>query len=116
MRCDCAPCWKTHAREGSDYAARCVLDRDGLVNRALLEKEDRTAASPSDLRVLPGVREACRHLREAGCALILITTNSDIARGAIRRTGIEINSLLQRYLHWTTSACFRTTTTPIAPA
>jgi len=76
------------------------LDRDGVVNRALLrEGRPYPPASLSDLRVLPGVREACRHLREAGFALILITNQPDIARGSIAAEQVvEINSLLQRYL------------------
>src|SRR3979411_1037480 len=76
------------------------LDRDGVVNRALLrEGRPSPPASLSDLRVLPGVREACRHLREAGFALILITNQPDIARGSVQTEQVHaINNLLQRYL------------------
>jgi len=76
------------------------LDRDGVVNRAILrEGRPYPPASLSDLRVLPGVREACRKLREAGFALILITNQPDIARGSVSAGEVaEINSLLQRFL------------------
>jgi D-glycero-D-manno-heptose 1,7-bisphosphate phosphatase len=76
------------------------LDRDGVVNRAILrEGRPYPPASLSDLRVLPGVREACRKLREAGFALILITNQPDIARGSVLAEHVaEIHRLLQRYL------------------
>jgi len=43
------------------------LDRDGVVNRAFL-RQGRPYPPPtlSDLRVLPGVRDACRKLHDAG--------------------------------------------------
>ncbi len=60
------------------------LDRDGVVNRAVLRQgKPYPPATLSDLRLLPGVREACRQLREAGFALILITNQPDIARGMV---------------------------------
>jgi len=76
------------------------LDRDGVVNRAIL-REGKPYPPPTlaDLRVLPGVREACRKLREAGFALILITNQPDIARGAVSSQQVaEINLRLRRYL------------------
>ncbi len=48
---------------------------------------------------MPGVREACRKLREAGFALILITNQPDIARGVIAENEVaEMHARLQRYL------------------
>lgn len=76
------------------------LDRDGVVNRAILrEGKPYPPATLAELRVLSGVREACRRLREAGFALILITNQPDIARGDVSaRQVAEINRRLQRYL------------------
>jgi len=76
------------------------LDRDGVVNRAILrEGKPYPPATLAELRVLAGVRDACRRLREAGFALILITNQPDIARGAIKAEHVaEINTRLQRYL------------------
>lgn len=76
------------------------IDRDGVVNRAVLrDGKPYPPASLSDLRLLPGVRDACRKLREAGFALILITNQPDIARGAVSAQQVaEIHSRLQRYL------------------
>lgn len=76
------------------------LDRDGVVNRAILrEGKPYPPSTLSELRVLPGVRDACRKLREAGFALILITNQPDIARGAVTTEQVaEIHVRLQRYL------------------
>jgi D-glycero-D-manno-heptose 1,7-bisphosphate phosphatase len=76
------------------------LDRDGVVNRAVV-REGKPYPPPTlaDLRLLPGVREACRKLREAGFALILITNQPDIARGSVTAEQVaDINTRLQRYL------------------
>jgi len=76
------------------------LDRDGVVNRAILrDGKPYPPVTLSDLRLLHGVREACRKLREAGFALILITNQPDIARGAASTEQVaEINNKLQQYL------------------
>jgi D-glycero-D-manno-heptose 1,7-bisphosphate phosphatase len=76
------------------------LDRDGVVNRAILHQgKPFPPATLADLRVLPGVREACNRLREAGFALILITNQPDIARGkASAELVSEINERLKRFL------------------
>jgi D-glycero-D-manno-heptose 1,7-bisphosphate phosphatase len=78
------------------------LDRDGVINRPIL-RDGKPYPPPSlaDLRVLPGVREACQKLREAGFVLILVTNQPDIARGTrSAREVTEINSRLQRYLQF----------------
>ena len=76
------------------------LDRDGLMNRAVLRQgKPYPPARFSDLRLLPGVREACGKLREAGFALILITNQPDIARGLVTVQEVsEMNRRLQVYL------------------
>ena len=77
------------------------LDRDGLVNRPVPRPGNPyPSARFSDLRLLPGVREACGKLREAGFALILITNQPGIARGLISAPEVaEMNRRLQIYLH-----------------
>jgi D-glycero-D-manno-heptose 1,7-bisphosphate phosphatase len=76
------------------------LDRDGVVNRAVLrEGKPYPPDRLSDLRLLPGVREACRKLREAQFVLILVTNQPDIARGVTTAERVAgIHSRLQRYL------------------
>ena len=78
------------------------LDRDGVVNRPVV-RDGKPYPPPTlaDLRVLPGVREACRLLREAGFVLILVTNQPDIARGTLSaRQVTEINNRLQRFLQF----------------
>jgi len=76
------------------------LDRDGVLNRAILrDGKPHPPASLSELRLLPGVREACRKLREAGFMLVLITNQPDIARGTVSADHVaEINGRMQRFL------------------
>src|SRR4029077_20145322 len=86
---------------GSNRMRRAVfLDRDGVVNRAFLrEGKPYPPATLSDLRVLPGVREACGQLREGGLSLILVTNQPDIARGTVPADQVaEMNARLRRYL------------------
>jgi D-glycero-D-manno-heptose 1,7-bisphosphate phosphatase len=76
------------------------LDRDGVINRAVLRNgKPYSPATLAGLRILPGVREACRSLREAGFLLILVTNQPDIARGKADAKEVSaIHGHLQRYL------------------
>jgi D-glycero-D-manno-heptose 1,7-bisphosphate phosphatase len=76
------------------------LDRDGVINRAVVrEGKPFPPASLSDLRLLPGVRDACRKLREAGFALILITNQPDIGRGHADAGEVdEMHRRIRRFL------------------
>ena len=76
------------------------LDRDGVLNRVVLrEGKPYPPAGADGLRIMPGVREACRSLRDAGFLLIVITNQPDIARGATPAEDVAlINSRLQRFL------------------
>jgi D-glycero-D-manno-heptose 1,7-bisphosphate phosphatase len=76
------------------------LDRDGVVNRVVLQQgKPYPPPTLSDLRLLPGVREACSRLHDAGFALILLTNQPDIARGLVSAEQVsEMNQRLQRFL------------------
>jgi len=76
------------------------LDRDGVVNRAIIrDGKPYPPSSLAELRLLPGVLEACRKLREAGFALILITNQPDIARGAVSSEQVDaIHRKLRQFL------------------
>ena len=76
------------------------LDRDGVINRAVLrDGKPYPPSTLADLRILAGVRDACRKLREAGFALILITNQPDIARGTINAAEVtQIHERLKTYL------------------
>ncbi len=58
------------------------LDRDGVVNRAVLrEGRPYPPADASSLELLPGVRAACTALKDAGFLLLVVTNQPDVARG-----------------------------------
>ncbi len=74
------------------------LDRDGVLNEAVVRDGKPFAPrSPDELVVLPGVAEACRHLRELGLVLVVVTNQPDVARGLQSAAGVAaINALLRR--------------------
>jgi D-glycero-D-manno-heptose 1,7-bisphosphate phosphatase len=76
------------------------LDRDGVINRAIVrDGKPYPPGQLSELRILPGVREACRRIREAGYLLILVTNQPDIARGAADAREVSaMHDHLRRYL------------------
>ena len=83
---------------GSDRVRRraVFLDRDGVLNRAVLK--DGLPYPPSnanELSLLPGVTEACQRLKCAGFLLIGVTNQPDVARGRQSREAVEaINATL----------------------
>ena len=76
------------------------LDRDGVINRAVLR--DRLPTPPrsvQDLEVLPGVPRALASLKAAGFLLVVVTNQPDVARGTQTRDAVEaINAELCRTL------------------
>jgi D-glycero-D-manno-heptose 1,7-bisphosphate phosphatase len=58
------------------------LDRDGVLS-ANVERDGRPVAptSMADFRILPGVEEATRRLKELGFVLIVVTNQPDISTG-----------------------------------
>jgi D-glycero-D-manno-heptose 1,7-bisphosphate phosphatase len=73
------------------------LDRDGVLNEArVADGRPYPPRDASEVRVLPGVREACRQLAEAGYLLIVVTNQPDVARGTQTLAAVEaINARLQ---------------------
>lgn len=76
------------------------LDRDGVLNRALLRDGcPHPPQSLAELEILPGVTEALARLREAGFLLIVVTNQPDVARGQQQRHVVEeINRALSARL------------------
>jgi D-glycero-D-manno-heptose 1,7-bisphosphate phosphatase len=72
------------------------LDRDGVLNDSVVrDGVPRPPHSVAEFRLLPGVVEACASLRAAGFALIVVTNQPDIARGALAREALDaINARL----------------------
>jgi D-glycero-D-manno-heptose 1,7-bisphosphate phosphatase len=77
------------------------LDRDGVLNRTTTTRDGISVppARAEQLEILEGVREACKKLRDAGCLLIVVTNQPDVARGTRSRAEVErINTELLRQL------------------
>ncbi|MEI7770047.1 MAG: HAD family hydrolase [Chloroflexales bacterium] len=66
------------------------LDRDGVINRAIVRKgKPYPPASLDELELLPGVPAALTRLHAAGFRLIVVTNQPDVARGTANRADIE---------------------------
>jgi D-glycero-D-manno-heptose 1,7-bisphosphate phosphatase len=66
------------------------LDRDGVLNRNLVENG--TLVPPrrvDDFRLIEGVVEATRALRTAGFKLVVVTNQPDVARGTLAPSTLE---------------------------
>ncbi|MBT8562111.1 HAD family hydrolase [Polynucleobacter paneuropaeus] len=76
------------------------LDRDGVINRAIMR--DGMPCPPSnldELEILPGVSEALIKLHTADYLLIVITNQPDVARGTAKKADVEqLNSQLSLQL------------------
>ena len=72
------------------------LDRDGVLNRAIVRKgKPYPPVNLAELEILPGAVEACDVLHGAGFLLIVVTNQPDVARGRQQREVVEaINQAL----------------------
>lgn len=80
--------------------AAVFLDRDGVINRALLrDRRPHAPRSLTELELLPGVAAALTALRSAGYCLVVVTNQPDVARGTVPRSTVDaINAQLQSLL------------------
>jgi transaldolase len=76
------------------------LDRDGVINRAMVRQgKPYPPAGLEELEIVPGAGEALSQLKDRGFALIVVTNQPDVARGATSRATVEaINARLARDL------------------
>lgn len=66
------------------------LDRDGVINRAVVrDGRPYPPATLDDLELLPGVAEAATELHKAGFRLIVVTNQPDVATGVQRLDVVE---------------------------
>jgi D-glycero-D-manno-heptose 1,7-bisphosphate phosphatase len=66
------------------------LDRDGVLNDTVVtDGVPHPPATLEELRLLPGVKESCDRLRQAGYLLIVVTNQPDVARGTQTRERVE---------------------------
>jgi D-glycero-D-manno-heptose 1,7-bisphosphate phosphatase len=72
------------------------LDRDGVLNRAIVRQgKPYPPASLDELELLPGVSPGLQVLKQAGFLLIGVTNQPDVARGTQKREVVEaINAVL----------------------
>jgi D-glycero-D-manno-heptose 1,7-bisphosphate phosphatase len=71
------------------------LDRDGVINEAVIRAGRPHPPRDADsLRILPGVVESLRLLKQHGFTLVVVTNQPDIARGAT--TAQEVAEIGQR--------------------
>ncbi len=70
--------------------AAIFLDRDGVINRAVVrEGMPYPPASMDEFVLLEGVGEACALLKRAGFLLVVVTNQPDVARGTQSMQTIE---------------------------
>jgi D-glycero-D-manno-heptose 1,7-bisphosphate phosphatase len=76
------------------------LDRDGVLNRALVRAaKPYPPSTPDELEILPGVGNALVRLKAAGYSVVVITNQPDIARGVTSQGAVDaIHSRLRRLL------------------
>jgi D-glycero-D-manno-heptose 1,7-bisphosphate phosphatase len=76
------------------------LDRDGVVNRALIrDGKPYPPANLAELELLPGVGEALGRLKASGFFLVVVSNQPDVARGAAKRDVVDsINQHLMESL------------------
>lgn len=77
------------------------LDRDGVVNRALVrDGRPYPPTSLDELEVIPGAHAALSELAKEGFLLFVVTNQPDVARGTQQRSLVEaIHSALSREVH-----------------
>jgi D-glycero-D-manno-heptose 1,7-bisphosphate phosphatase len=80
--------------------AAIFLDRDGIINRAIVrDGKPFPPARPEELEILPGIVPSLLSLSRSGYVLIGITNQPDVARGTQSRQNVEsFNALLQNQL------------------
>ena len=67
------------------------LDRDGVINRALVrDGKPYPPSSLAEFEILPGVAEACAKLKQAGFLLVVATNQPDVGRGTMSQETVEV--------------------------
>lgn len=76
------------------------LDRDGVLNRAILrDGKPYPPVRPEEFEILPGVAEACAHLKRCGFPLVVATNQPDVGRQTMEQSVVEgFHQLLARAL------------------
>jgi len=82
---------KSEVRSPKSEVRRAVfLDRDGVINRALLrEGKPYPPSSLDEFEILPDAPGACARLKAAGFWLVVATNQPDVGRGTLSREAVE---------------------------
>ena len=76
--------------DGKVKAPAAFLDRDGVINRAMVRGgRPYPPQSVAELTILPDVAEAVALLRRLGYRLVVVTNQPDVARGTQSRAAVE---------------------------
>ena len=82
--------WESTALSSGQFRPAVFLDRDGVINRAVVR--DGKPFPPSgveELELLPEVASSLNDLKAAGFALFVITNQPDVTRGTQTRSAVE---------------------------
>jgi len=78
------------AAQGVTAEPAVFLDRDGVINRALVrDGKPYPPGSLAEFEILPGVADACARLKRAGFLLVVATNQPDVGRGTLSRDLVE---------------------------
>ena len=81
---------EVNAAESDPPQAAIFLDRDGVINQAVVrEGKPYPPASIDEFVLLEGVVEACGLLKRAGFLLVVVTNQPDVARGTQSVQAVE---------------------------
>ena len=79
-----------HALKTNRNRRAVFLDRDGVINEAMVrEGKPYPPANSAELKLLPGVVEACRLLKAEGFHLVVVTNQPDVGRGTMEQKLVE---------------------------
>jgi D-glycero-D-manno-heptose 1,7-bisphosphate phosphatase len=84
----------------SEVKRAVFLDRDGVVNRALIrDGKPYPAGNLDEFEIFPDVPAACQKLKSAGFLLIVATNQPDVGRGSLSQSTVEaIHAFMCRQL------------------
>ncbi len=82
--------WESTATGSAQLRPAVFLDRDGVINRAVVrDGKPFPPSSLKELEVLPDVASSLHDLKAQGFALFIITNQPDVARGTQTREAVE---------------------------
>ncbi len=82
--------WESMTSASAGKRSAVFLDRDGVINRALVrDGKPYAPAVMGELEILPGVAEALRDLKSHGYKLIVVTNQPDVGRGKQSRQTLD---------------------------